>query len=279
VLLLDGGDFVHRSSTTEGIANWKEMNRLGYAAVTLGEMEFRTWDLVESLMVAHPLPIVCTNVEKLVGDRWVPIGDPYRILEMNGVRVGVMSVIGKSQLSDPVVSGTEDRIRRLEPMETTRKVAAVLREKADIVVLLAHLDPRAMEQYASSLEEVDVLLGGHMVPKDEGPVLIADALVNRSGTRGAHLGITRLVVSPQDEIVDFGGLNVTLSPDFPEDPAVAEAAQMAKDEGARLRKAANVKRREAAKRKREEQLQKQFELQGSQGQGQGQTPEGSEEKK
>lgn len=257
------------------------MNRLAYAAATLGELEFRTWDLVESLMVAHPLPIVCTNVEMLKGDQWVPIGEPYRIIEVNGVRVGVMSVIGKGQLSDPVVSATEDRIRRLEPMETTRKVAATLREKADIVVLLAHLDPRAMEQYASSLEEVDVVLGGHMTPKDEGPVLIADALVNRSGTRGAHVGITRLVVSPQSEIVDFGGLNVTLSPDFPEDPVVAEAAQKAKDEGARLRKAQNMQRREEAKRKREDRLQKQFELQGqgSEGQGQGQTTGRTEEKK
>lgn len=238
------------------------MERRGYDAVTLGELELGQWDLAESLLTHTELPVVCTNVEQLVGAEWLPVGQRHLITEVSGVKIGILSVIGENQLSDHFLEKSGNRIRRLPPMETTREVAALLREKADIVVLLAHLDPKAMEQYASTLSNVDAILGGHVTKKDEAPILVDDVIINRSGTRGQHIACTRLIISPQNKIVDFGGLNVTLKPDLPEDPAVAEVALLARNEGQRLRKEDTQKRIEArkkeqGKRKAREQKQEQ----------------------
>jgi 2',3'-cyclic-nucleotide 2'-phosphodiesterase (5'-nucleotidase family) len=196
-------------------------------------------------MTVAPLPIVCTNVERLVGEEWVPLGERYRIVEVTGVRVGILGVIDEHQFTDLVMKKTGNRVRRLPALEAIREVAALLQLKTDLIVLLAHVPSKHMEIYAASIPEVDVVLGGHVTRKDEGPVLIGrDGIVNRSGSRGMHVSMTRVIISPQGEVADFGGMNITLTKDFPEDPLVAEAAQSAKDRSASDRKARIEKTRE-----------------------------------
>ncbi len=254
---MDGGDFFHRSSKDklpETAIQWREMGRINYDAIALGELEFGQWVIAESLMAICPLPIVCTNVERLVNDEWKPIGEPYRIVEKNGIRIGVVSVIDKVQLSDVVVKKSGHIVRLLDPMESVTATIEEIESKTDMIVLLAHLDSKAMEAFGSSIEGIDVVLGGHMAKKDEGPLLVANAVVNRAGTRGMHLASTRLIISPDDRIVDFGGKNITLTADIPEDPVVADLALTAKTRTDELRRARNADRREAAKRKANEKL-------------------------
>lgn len=251
-VLLDGGDFIQRNQNRgelESITTWKDMQREGYDAVTLGEIELSQWDFTSGLMEQYPLPIVCTNVEQLNGDSWQQIGDRYRIVDIRGVKVGILSVIGEAQLSKSMIDKTDGAIRLLPPMETATEVARELRAKSDVVILLAHLDARAMEQYATVLTDVDVIVGGHVTRKDEGPEKFGNAIVNRSGTRGQHLGITRLILSPENEIVDFGGVNFTLAPTYPENEAI-------KAEVERVREESNLLKRAKAKKTREERLKK-----------------------
>jgi 5'-nucleotidase len=250
-VLVDGGDFIQRDRKRyepETLATWKDMHQRNYHAVTLGELELSQWELTQTLMTEYPLPIVCSNVEQLRDGEWAPVGVPSRVVDINGIRVGFLSVIGEGQLTRAMLEKAEGQLRLLAPMETTVQIATELRQQADIVVLLAHLDPRAMEQYASTLTDVDVVVGGHVTRKDEGPRLIGDAIVNRSGTRGQHMGITRLIISPNNEIVDFGGLNFTLVPAYPEDAEV-------KADVDRIMEEANQWRRDQAKESREKRME------------------------
>jgi len=239
-VLVDGGDFIMRDDTQgdlESVATWKDMNARGYNAVTLGEMELSRWDLTSQMMKDYPLPIVCSNVEQLENGRWLPIGEQTRIVDVNGVRIGFISVIGEGQLSRAMIDKTNGAIQLLPPMETATALAAKLRKQVDIVVLLAHIDPRAMDQYATLLPDVDVIVGGHAAQNDEGPTLVGGAIVNRAGTKGQLMGITRLILSPMNEIVDFGGLNFTLSPGYAEDEAVKAEVKRVKEESNQLKRA------------------------------------------
>ncbi len=254
-VLVDGGDFIHRNdrdNVPESIASWAEMHRLGYDAVTLGEIELEQWSLVDSLQKALALPLVVSNVERQVDGQWQPVADRQRIIESNGVRIGFISAISESQINQTALEQSGETFRVLPPMETIYELIGKLRPRVDVLVLLAHLDLKIMEQYASSLPEVDVVLGGHVTRLDEAPLLVGQTILNRSGTRGQFLANTRLIVSPENEIVDFGGVNITLGPDYPEDPLVAAAAEAAKEESARLRRERTQRHREAAVRDREE---------------------------
>ncbi|MCK4302962.1 MAG: hypothetical protein KAY24_01850 [Candidatus Eisenbacteria sp.] len=253
LLLLEGGSFFSRivsDARFENITSWLEMERLGYAAVTLGEREFIEWTLAESLLTSRDLPVVCSNVERLVGDDWVPVGSRYQIAEVNGVRFGIMSVITGDHITDRVIDSAGGRIRVLPPMETTREVAALLRQKADVVVLLGYLNSPLLEEYAATFEDVDVIVGGHMTRNKKKPYLVGSTIVNLSGTRGQHIGVTQLTITPKNELVKIDGENVTFTKDYPENPAVAKIAQNAKDETRRLRKERNLRRRQAAQAER-----------------------------
>lgn len=237
-LLIDGGSFSHKSKNNmpETFATWREMARLGYDAITFGVEEIGYWQETDSLRAALDLPVVCTNLEQRQGDRWVPIGQPYRIVDYKGLRVGILSVTNEIIMSETVLRKAGGAVRLLPPEETTRRVSRELAERCDLVVLLAHVDPATMERYAQAFEQIDVVLGGRNAPKDEGPRRYGHAIVNRSGTRGQYVANTRLILSPQNEIVDFGGLNISLTKDIPEDPAVLAEVERAQAEMEEMRK-------------------------------------------
>jgi 2',3'-cyclic-nucleotide 2'-phosphodiesterase (5'-nucleotidase family) len=242
---VDGGDFIHRNGADnrlESLLTWDEMVRAGYQAVTLGELEFEQWDMVDSLMQNTKLPVVCTNVECLRDGLWQQVGERYRIVEINGIRVGILGVIGPTQFSPSTIRTAADRVRMLPPVESLQAAVAEIKDRTDVIVLLAHLDPQAMEQYAATLTDVEVIVGGHMTLLDTGPIQSSRAIINRSSTRGQHVSVTRVIVSPEGQVVDFGGINVTLDPEFPEDPEVAQAAEFAKEEDQRLVKERSQRR-------------------------------------
>ncbi len=251
-LLLDGGDFIKRDPQHDVLESrlvWRDMERLHYDAVALGEMEYGQWDLVRDLMEKSPIPIVSTNVEQLKDGEWLPIGSKSLVVVSGGVRIGILSVIEEKQLSAKILEDAAGNIRMLPGLEEVQKELKNVRKRADVVVLLAHLDPQALEQFATVLEGVDVVLGGHMTPKDEGPVQIANVVVNRSGTRGQTVCSTQLIISPRGDLVDFGGSNVTLTKDFREDPDVLAEVTKIKEEAAALRKEKGRLAREEAQKK------------------------------
>ncbi len=280
---MDGGDFLHRVAldrTRESIATWREMERLGYDAVAMGEMELRQWELTDSLLQAgSTLPLVTTNVERNVDGHWRPVGERYLLLDIKGVRIGVISALPLGRTSSRALEQTRDELRLLPAMETTREMARLLkrriaprqaetqqitsreeverlaRDQADLIVLLGYLDQQGMQSFADSIPEIDVILGGYRQPRDEGPQRLGHAIVNRSGNQGQIVCVTGVTLSPSNELLAFGGENVLLTKDYPEDPAVAAIAQAAKDASDAARKA----RLERLRAQNEERLSRQRE--------------------
>jgi 2',3'-cyclic-nucleotide 2'-phosphodiesterase (5'-nucleotidase family) len=253
--LVDGGDFLNRErdrGEAESRLIWRNMEDVKYDALTLGEYELGQLDLVLQLMEKTSLPIVCTNVEVQQGLNWVPLGEKSRVVEIHGVRVGFISLITETEASSAALGENASRIRLLPAAEEAARVARELRGRADLVVLLAHVDGKSMEEYASAMPFVDAVIGGHVTLKDEGPIAVGDVVVNRSGTRGQHICSTRLIVSPEGGVVDFGGINVTLGPGFREDSAVVAAVTQVKEEAARVRQEKMKEARERLEQKAQE---------------------------
>lgn len=254
-MLVDGGDFFARERE-QGEATsrliWSNMEALKYDAVALGEGELSQLDLLMELMEKTPLPVVATNVEVLRNGVFVPLGAPYHISTINGVRVGFLSLISENEASPAALGTMATEIRILPPAETAARVARELRKQADLVVLLAHVDNKTMEEYASALPDVDLVTGGHVTIKDEGPIPIGDVVVNRSGTRGQNVCSTRIIVSPLGKVVDFGGINVTLGPSFREDSTVLAQVTQVKEVENRLRQEKMAAMREKMEQKAKE---------------------------
>jgi 2',3'-cyclic-nucleotide 2'-phosphodiesterase (5'-nucleotidase family) len=278
MLLVDGGDFFGRDTSVAGASRltWHNMENLKYDAVTVGETELAQLGLLQQMMEKTPLPLIATNVEVLQNGVFVPLGAPSHITTINGVKVGFLSLISESEASPAVLGPVATDIRILPPAETAARVAHELRKQVDLVVLLAHVDGKTMEEYASAMPDVDVVIGGHATIKDDGPIPIGRVVINRSGTRGQSVCSTRMIVSPAGKLVDFGGINVTLGPEFPVDSTVlAQVTQVKQDETqSRLAKNKLMQERlEQKTRERQEALPAANQAAPGQGQGApGQTP-------
>jgi len=168
------------------------------------------------------------------------------------VKVGFLSLISENEASPAALGTMATEVRILPPAETAAHVAREVRKQADLVVLLAHVDNKTMEEYAGALPDVDLVLGGHVTIKDEGPIPIGNVVVNRSGTRGQTLCSTRMIVSPIGKVVDFGGINVTLSPGYPEDSTVLAQVAQVKEAERQMRQAKMAEMRAKMEQKAKE---------------------------
>jgi len=239
----------HGRFELESEAAWRDLVRQGYDAVTLGVNEIQAWDFTKRMLEETPLPLVCSNLERLVDDKWVPLGEPYKIVEKADVKVGIISAIGGPQLAESSVQRkTGGEVRLLPPVENAQRFAEKAREEgAEVVILLAHIEDSSLEEYASLLDGyVDVIVGGRHTVKAPGPTKPdgTNVIINRSGTRGQHIAVTRLIVDPKGKIKDFGGKNVTLGPDMPEDEEIAaEVARVKEEAKARLRENRKARRK------------------------------------
>jgi 2',3'-cyclic-nucleotide 2'-phosphodiesterase/3'-nucleotidase len=178
VLVLDSGDTIQGTPFEQFThVRWSRpsptidaMNRIGYAAMAIGNHEFNFGlGVLRRAERQAAFPLLSANtVSDTTGE---PAFAPYVVLDRGGLRVGVLG------LTTPGVPNWEEpehyRGLRFEAMDTAaRKWVRVLREEegCDLVVVLAHTGigsgalPVDRENYGARLTRVagiDLLLTGH----------------------------------------------------------------------------------------------------------------------
>jgi hypothetical protein len=88
-------------------------------------------------------------------------------------------------------------------------------------VVLACAGDEEAERIAEQAQGVDVVLSGYESSASTFAYLAGEAIVNRSGSYGQNAGILRMILSPEGEILDWGGRNLSLPVAMPENPEVA----------------------------------------------------------
>jgi len=191
VLVLDAGDFTmgslfHMLSREEAF-ELRLMGEMGYDAVTLGNHEFdlKPAGLARILSTAEQsgkIPaIVLSNalfsadsaddddLEK-VFERGVV--RPYRIIERDGIRIGIFGLLGKDAAG---VAPFASPVKFEDPVTAARRTVEKLRgdEKADMVICLSHSglhdDPERSEDeiLAKEVPGIDVIISGHTHTKTD----------------------------------------------------------------------------------------------------------------
>jgi len=207
--------------------------RDGVAAVTPGPAEFAQWDRFLEWMAGNGVGIVSTNVTAPAASPLAAGGEPPAaagaaraaverslIVDVAGVRVGLLGVIGEEAFAKiPAVDAA--RFTRVEARQAVEEALPALRARCDLVVLLACTGDDEAEALARELPGVQVVLNGYESIASTYPYLCGTTLVNRSGSRGQYLGVTRLILGPDNRVLDWGGRNLALQLTYPEEPDVA----------------------------------------------------------
>lgn len=149
------------------------MNELGYDVVTFGNHEFDGGsDFLRTMLPKQQFATVCANIETIEGD--FPHIDPYIVIEADGARVGVAGAV--TNYANGYPDGKAESfvgLRFSDPQQRAAEVAAELKGKCDVAVLLSHMGYVKDVELAAENDGYDLIVSGHTH-------VLADTLVNRT---------------------------------------------------------------------------------------------------
>ncbi|PSW20643.1 bifunctional metallophosphatase/5'-nucleotidase [Photobacterium sanctipauli] len=220
--LLDAGDIYtgSLSKKTLGKLSFDLYSAMGYDAITLGNHEFEYgWESLRDTMPRANFPVLNANI--VYENSEVPFAQPYTILERDGVRIGVVGVMGIDAFYNTMWKGNRKGLTIKDPTETAQYWVDKIRDEVDMVVVLTHqnktapmqtdkeADPEVQrgfdEDYemAGKLKGVDVIFGGH---SDHGlwePVVHPETgtVIGLTFGQGKYLGYTKFEIDTEKNSV------------------------------------------------------------------------------
>jgi 2',3'-cyclic-nucleotide 2'-phosphodiesterase (5'-nucleotidase family) len=240
--LFDSGDIFTGAlaKLTEGELAFELMTAMGYDAMAIGNHEFEygaemfAWEKSRA-----PFPVLGANL--FYRGTSHPYAQPHAVLERNGIRIGVIGIMGQDAAT-AIIPSFVAPLDVTEPAAAVRRSVNELREDVDLIVLLTHqgktapmqtdaeIDPRLQRdidadyRLAGAVEGIDVLLAGHADAGTPEPVVHENTgtLIMQTYGQATYLGYLQLSLDEKTgKIVSHEGRLIPVDSDrFVPDPAI-----------------------------------------------------------
>jgi len=197
--MVDAGDLFGRRNRNDKLQTeflCEVTGSLGYDAIGLGERELNFGlPYFRRMIEQFGLPYTNANVsDPATGNLILP---EYLIVERAGIRFGICSVMDPSH-KFIAWSGDDVLLDVADPVTTMRELVPRLREKADTIILLAHLGDRGAEQLAREVSGIDAIVVGHTLRNHKTERVIADAAILAAAHEGRFIGRADVYIEPDD---------------------------------------------------------------------------------
>jgi 2',3'-cyclic-nucleotide 2'-phosphodiesterase (5'-nucleotidase family) len=213
--LLDSGDMFTGtvSALTQGEALLEMMTLMRYDAMGLGNHEFDYgWRSFDKMHLRVPFPMLCCNVRHRGSG--IRFARPYTILERDGVRLGVIGVMGTNAARHTIMPSKVAELEFTDPAEEARACVAELRDTVDVIAVLGHQglpgpmqtdaenDPEVQRpldedlQFCDAVPGISVYIAAHSHHGLEQPIVHPNTgtIVTQTYGYGTRLGRIRLAV-------------------------------------------------------------------------------------
>ncbi len=188
-LVLNAGDNVQGtpvSTLFRGLPVFQILSRFAPDVSTLGNHEFDYgWPRIREFLRAADFPIVSANVQDASGR--LLTRDAYVIRTVNGLRVAVIGAL-TADLSGIAFPKDVGPWKALPVLETVRRYAAEVRDRADLIVVLGHISSAEEDALLAQASEVGVIVSGHTHAGLTAPKQNGQRLVVRVRSYGVELG-------------------------------------------------------------------------------------------
>jgi 5'-nucleotidase / UDP-sugar diphosphatase len=163
-IYLNAGDLVQGSPVStiyHGAPVYKISNLLGIDAATIGNHEFDYgWKAIQGFAHIAHYPLLSDNVRN--GDGQFLTGKGYAIINAGGVRVAIIGVV-MGDLPGNFATVEEVGPWDVKPvLDAVRRTAAELKGRADLVIVLGHLNEREVAELLADAPEVAIVVAGHV---------------------------------------------------------------------------------------------------------------------
>ena len=239
VWLVDAGDFTDGTAFSVeygGRADLDAMGATGYMLGTLGNHELnQPLPRLRELLAAAPFPLLCANLLDRTNGR--PLVTPWLVREVGRLRVGVFGLLTRSSANYPAA---RDELVVEDEIATARALAALLRERADVVVAVSHAGKAVDEQIAAEVPGIDVIVGGHshsrlasgeLVWRSESLRIddVGGTVLVQAHQWGGELGRLDLLFAQDSQgrwrVTRYLARLIPVTADVPEDPDVAAVVE------------------------------------------------------
>lgn len=227
-LLVNAGDLVQGtpvSTLFRGLPVYELARLFRFDVSTIGNHEFDYgWEMATRFLKTAKEPVVACNLADDQGRLFTR--DAYVIRNVNGIRVAVIGAImgNLTTYNPPAKLGPW---RASPALEAVRKYAAEARGRADLVVLLAHLEGAEQAAVLRQVSDVSVIVGAHVHEGLKGLEAFDGRVWVRGDSYGRELGRLELNVDvPAKRLAAWTWKRIPVNASVPPDPKMA--AQVAK---------------------------------------------------
>lgn len=181
--------------------NVEAMRKMGYDAIAFGKTELQL-PAAELVSVAASVgdqqsPFVAANVGLFGFES--ELTNPSRLLEAGGRTIGVTAVLGEKYQSE--INNAE--VALAKPAESLKKVVPAIKDKADLLILLAHATKEESVALAKEFPDFDIVVtsgGPPEPPRDLTTVDGTDTLLIEVGEKGMNAVVVGFFDDPQNPI-------------------------------------------------------------------------------
>lgn len=224
VLLVDGGDLLEKGDLvayrSSGNVTAELFRRIGYDAIAFGNHDFDYG--VPGLRRFEAILGQGFLMLNLVNPEGEPVFEPSRVVEVNGIRVGLIGMIDPR---NPHFGGLD--------AEASGQVLAAeakrLKEESHLVIAICHAGTRQLKEWSVMAPAVDVLVAAHTHETLLEPMVVGEtgALIVSAGSNAHWVGRLELEVDLEEkQVVDYSGELVLMRHDtIPVDAAMVSWLQ------------------------------------------------------
>ncbi len=223
VIVLDSGDFMPESVDTLKARTIIEiMAHTRYDAIALGDQELQQGIALVAEM-SRKLPLVSANLEYADGRLLAP---SFRVFDRDS-HTYIVTAIYDPMLFLGLDSTIQKHFKVHDPDEALNKV----RQKAPrdaVFIVLCHAPEQKQQQFASSWQGMDLIIGGHTEAVIEGVDHRATIPIVQAGAKGRYLGVAQIHGDRVKAEL------VAIRPEFPDDSTIIDLFMKYKSEKKKL---------------------------------------------
>jgi 2',3'-cyclic-nucleotide 2'-phosphodiesterase (5'-nucleotidase family) len=161
-------------------------NLTGYDAMGIGEDDLGLGkEFLLKVSKRANFPFLSSNLfDEETGK---PLFQPYLLKEINGLRMGIFSLLSPESFSGPSDPRRKGIIVR-PPIETVQNTVRELQPKTDLIILLSHLGYPKDIELAQTGPGIHFILGSHLGTNLSHPPIIKNTVILQTASRGMYGG-------------------------------------------------------------------------------------------
>lgn len=217
-LYFDAGDYFTGpsfSSLTKGAAIIDVMNYLSLDAACIGNHEFdHGWENVPLQLKEARFPVLNGNIF-IKKSRRLLWNNPYKIITLNGVRIGVIGLHGKFAFYDTIADEMIQGVEAKDEEVYLKKYIQALRKKTDLLILLVHQGVPGRQsttgsadvarnlqrdiELAAKIPGIDIMITGHAHQGTPQALLSNGTIIVSTDALGTEVGKLEIRYNKKDD--------------------------------------------------------------------------------